>query len=224
MRKFLHNHRNFFEQLFSTLSLRPRARNHPGMLTLDERIALYVLARDYYTGSGIIVDAGIFLGCSTACFAEGLRQRGITTGKPIKSYDIAICEPPMGAQVPDLYRQGFLEKKRYRDIGRLGNHQGWQKASKAVLRAHIEDYTPLVDLENRRYPGNPDGPGAADRNPVSRRFAKARRSMIMWRAQHFPVSSRVIRSSCSRIFFTKCLPFIHLTMGHLKDYFTYLVR
>lgn len=47
----------------------------PGMITLDERKVLHHLASSHYSGEGIILDAGIFLGASTVAFCEGLAEQ-----------------------------------------------------------------------------------------------------------------------------------------------------
>jgi hypothetical protein len=48
----------------------------PSMMSDRERDFLYNVVRRYYTGAGRIVDAGIFLGGSTNCFAAAIRQNG----------------------------------------------------------------------------------------------------------------------------------------------------
>jgi hypothetical protein len=48
--------------------------DHPGMISNAERALLFNLAKHYYTGTGLIIDAGVFLGASTVCFGEGIRQ------------------------------------------------------------------------------------------------------------------------------------------------------
>ena len=50
--------------------------SHPGMISAQERNLLYTLAANHYSGSGCIIDAGIFLGASTMAFAHGLRKHG----------------------------------------------------------------------------------------------------------------------------------------------------
>jgi hypothetical protein len=65
---------------------------YPSMLSHAERQLLYWLARDVWEGSGAIVDAGCFLGGSTASFASGLRDRNAYSpasrpGWPITTYD-----------------------------------------------------------------------------------------------------------------------------------------
>src|SRR5438046_9169609 len=58
------------------------------MLSKAERRLLYWLARDYATGEGAIVDAGCFLGGSTAALLAGVRDRTAAwTGPPVESYD-----------------------------------------------------------------------------------------------------------------------------------------
>ena len=75
----------------------------PSMMSENERVFLYNIVRKYYTGGGRIVDAGIFLGGSTNCFAEGVRQnsrREHIVGKwpkPILSLERAVVSNTMPA-------------------------------------------------------------------------------------------------------------------------------
>lgn len=65
----------------------------PTMLSKAERRLLYGLARDYASGAGAIVDAGCFLGGSTASLLSGLRDRGSHwTGPAVESYDLFRVE------------------------------------------------------------------------------------------------------------------------------------
>jgi SAM-dependent methyltransferase len=63
--------------------------NVPTMLVPDELRLLNHLASEYYTGAGLIVDGGSFLGGSTTALADGLRRNPRARGieKPIHSYD-----------------------------------------------------------------------------------------------------------------------------------------
>ena len=62
------------------------------MLSKSERKLLYGLARDYAV-DGAIVDAGCFLGGSTAALLAGLRDRRETwAGPPLSSYDLFRVE------------------------------------------------------------------------------------------------------------------------------------
>jgi len=58
------------------------------MLSDQERALLYWLARDYWSGSGRIIDAGCFLGGSTIALATGLRDRADEMPPP----PIVVCD------------------------------------------------------------------------------------------------------------------------------------
>lgn len=73
----------------------------PSMMSQQEKQFLYHLARDYYTGEGYIVDAGIFLGASTYCFGAGVRDNRNSAAivasrpKPVISIEKGIVNPTM---------------------------------------------------------------------------------------------------------------------------------
>lgn len=73
----------------------------PSMMSLPEKQFLYHLARDYYSGDGFIVDAGIFLGASTYCFGAGIRDSArraeieARRPRPIISLEKGIVTPTM---------------------------------------------------------------------------------------------------------------------------------
>jgi len=46
----------------------------PSMMSENERRFLFHIAKTYYTGAGYIVDAGTFLGASTACLGNGVAR------------------------------------------------------------------------------------------------------------------------------------------------------
>jgi hypothetical protein len=75
------------------VSLPTDAVGIPTMLSKTERKLLYGLARDFASGDGAIVDAGCFLGGSTAALLAGVRDRaGDWTGPPVASYDLFEVE------------------------------------------------------------------------------------------------------------------------------------
>lgn len=63
----------------------------PTMIGPEERTLLYRLAAEWYDGSGAIIDAGCFLGGSTAAFVDGLRAspRDLPA-KPVHTYDLFV--------------------------------------------------------------------------------------------------------------------------------------
>jgi hypothetical protein len=90
----------------------------PTMLSKMERRLLYSLARDY-AGDGAIVDAGSFLGGSTAALLAGVRDRPEPwAGPPVASYDLFRVDQSMipkffaddrSVQLGDSFRARFDE-------------------------------------------------------------------------------------------------------------------
>src|SRR6266511_4956504 len=75
------------------VELPPDAVGIPTMLSKSERKLLYSLARDYAGGDNAIVDAGCFLGGSTAALLAGVRDRKEPwQGPPVESYDLFRVE------------------------------------------------------------------------------------------------------------------------------------
>jgi hypothetical protein len=75
------------------VDLPPDAVGIPTMLSRTERKLLYGLARDYAAEDAAIVDAGCFLGGSTAALLAGLRDRNEPWGgPPLESYDLFRVE------------------------------------------------------------------------------------------------------------------------------------
>jgi SAM-dependent methyltransferase len=65
--------------------------NVPTMLVPDELRLLHHLAENYYSGTGVIIDGGAFLGGSTVALADGVRRNPrrhrLGDVKPIHSFD-----------------------------------------------------------------------------------------------------------------------------------------
>ena len=63
----------------------------PTMISPEERTLLYRLAAEQYDGNGAIIDAGCFLGGSTAAIVDGLRASGRNLPtKPVHTYDLFV--------------------------------------------------------------------------------------------------------------------------------------
>ena len=74
------------------------------MLSKAERRLLYTLAREFASGEGAIVDAGCFLGGSSAALLAGVRDRGEPwRGPPVASYDLFRVE---AFTVPKFFANG----------------------------------------------------------------------------------------------------------------------
>src|SRR5438876_3350756 len=75
------------------VTLPPDAVGIPTMLSKTERKVLYALARDYAGEDAAIVDAGCFLGGSTAALLAGLEDRPEPwQGPAVTSYDLFRVE------------------------------------------------------------------------------------------------------------------------------------
>ena len=72
------------------------------MIKPDERRLLFHLAKDYFSGRGVIVDAGAFLGGSARCFSLGLQRnpRVMAAGKlgVVHSFDEFVMRPRWGPE------------------------------------------------------------------------------------------------------------------------------
>jgi len=85
--------RHLIRRPWRDVVLPPDAVGIPTMLSKLERRLLYTLARDYASGDAAIVDAGCFLGGSTAALLAGIRDRSEPwTGPPVASYDLFQVE------------------------------------------------------------------------------------------------------------------------------------
>ena len=81
--------RRLIDRPWRDVQLPPDAVGIPTMLSKAERRLLYSLARDYASGDGALVDAGCFLGGSTAALLAGVRDRPRRwSGPPVASYDL----------------------------------------------------------------------------------------------------------------------------------------
>ena len=68
-----------------------------GMVHPDERRLLYILARDYFSGAGVIIDGGTFAGSSSLALGLGLKDRGFPRRKVIHAFDTFIIDA--GAEI-----------------------------------------------------------------------------------------------------------------------------
>lgn len=79
---------------FDHLAAPEAVRAYGSMMSEGEKAFLHHAARSLWTGQGVILDAGIFLGASTNAFADGLRGNpnlgARLPGKPVRSYDLGI--------------------------------------------------------------------------------------------------------------------------------------
>ncbi len=78
----------------------------PTMISEDEKRYLYWLASKIYTGQGVIVEIGPWLGGSTFCLAAGLAHNSLIDKKKIVVYDNFIWRQFMQQRYPLPIREG----------------------------------------------------------------------------------------------------------------------
>lgn len=110
--------------------------DYPSMMSLDEKSLLFHLAKEKYTGEGLIIDAGIFLGASTHCFAEGLRRNTTcvineSLAKPLVSFEMGLINPGM---------PGFFQRNNVDIAGKPG------EAFLPFLQKSLDPLRSVLDL------------------------------------------------------------------------------
>ncbi len=109
----------------------------PSMMSLDERKLLLQLAKHEYRGQGVIMDAGVFCGASTACLGAGLMANPAYrdfvghTPRVIQTYEFGVVNPGMIT---------FFERHGVKGHWQVGD------SFDDYLRLNIEPVDHLVDL------------------------------------------------------------------------------
>jgi hypothetical protein len=179
------------------------------MINPLEQDLLRRLTRDYYSGAGVIIDAGIFLGASTNVFASSLRERrdldhlqrkGI---KPVQSYDLGICDDYMAKLVNDHYQanlkagDSFLPYLRKNIAGTLDLVRFYEGD---ICQYSLGEACEIVFLD------------VCKRPDVNQHTVRAFYSRLI------PGQSVLIHQD----FVHDWLPWIHVTMGALAPYFEFI--
>jgi hypothetical protein len=194
----------------------PAAQTVPSMMSMAEKRILFNLARKQFTGEGIIVDAGIFLGASTVCFGEGIRrntlvericQRWPETGvKPIVSFERGIINAGMPA---------FFERHKVAGMGAVG-----ESFASAVER----NIAPVADLVDLRI-GDILESARDVSSPVEILFLDVLKLPEISRLavrQFFPRLIPGVSIVVQQDYFIDLLPYIRTDQEFFSDYFTYI--
>ena len=134
------------------------------MLEPYEIALLYVLAKDYYSGAGYIVDAGCLFGISTFALAAGIRQNAdcAKIDLPIQSFDLFEVNPPYDKFAAEFHTFGptsnalgtFL-KFNAANLDLLSPHQGdflnWKWKADAPVEIIFNDLSKTVGLNNHMF-------------------------------------------------------------------------
>lgn len=199
-----------FARLMGTIS--PAATKVPSMMSMLEKRLLFNLARNYYTGAGIIIDAGIFLGASTVCFGEGIRKNPQAAAirarwaKPIISLELGIINPGMPV---------FFKRHDVEGMGAAG------ESFSPTLERNI---APVADLTDLRL-GDICQTAADISSPIEMLFLDvlklpeiSRFAIRQFFPRLIPGRSIVIQQD----YFIDLLPFIRTDQEFFAEYFTYI--
>jgi hypothetical protein len=184
----------------------------PSMMSMLEKRVLFTLARERYTGEGLIIDAGIFLGASTVCFGEGLRQNREAKKilkrikKPIISFERGIINPGMPA---------FFKRN---------NVEGMAEPGESFASAVADNIAPVADMVDLRIGDILETARGID-SPIEILFLDVLKLPEISRfvARNFfprliPGVSIVIQQD----YFYERLPFIKTDQEFFADHFTYI--
>jgi len=176
----------------------------PGCLHPCESSLLTVLARDYFAGEGAIVDAGSFLGRSSALLAQGLREnRGIRPQRWIHSFDwFRILDAHDAGWIRDVRGETRAIGARTRDVFDA-NVQRWAD----LIEVHDGDFTRAV------WNGGPIEILFID---ICKTDALNRRVIEQFFPALIPGRSIVIQQDYHHCHH----PYIHLALERLSDYLT----
>ena len=147
--------RRLIRRLWRDATLPLDAVGIPTMLSKAERRLLYSLARDYATGDGAVVDAGCFLGGSTAALLAGVRDRPEPwTGPPVESYDLFRVEE---FTIPKFFRDeavrvGESFRPRFEaHVGRITPEACRANAARFTHARFRDEFVAAVDEQYARF-------------------------------------------------------------------------
>ncbi len=184
-------------------------RNVPSMMTSEEKTLLYNLARYYFSDQGCIIDAGIFLGASTTCFAEGLLKSGkplTSRRKPIRSFEWGICDTFTATLFNSIYKtDSYSEGSNFchlcaDNLSYIKNMVELSFGDITDTSKHFDEPIEILFLDVCKTP-------TVNFNVTRNFFTKL-----------IPGRSVIVHQD----FFFEWLPWIHVTMGHLAPYVEFL--
>ncbi|AEV35472.1 methyltransferase FkbM [Pseudovibrio sp. FO-BEG1] len=187
--------------------------NTPGMLSRKERRLLYSLGKSVYTGRGVVVDAGSFMGASCVGMAQGIMDNqsvessgaGTTQSqrKLIYGYELGVMPAPSNGQV---------KHKQFGDV----NYE-FGTSFVHVLKENIAPFKHMVqmnvgDLLEQTWQGGPIEICFLD---VCKSVELNQHVNKQFLPHLIPGVSRLIQQD----FYFDRLPWCKVTMGYLSEYF-----
>jgi hypothetical protein len=177
-----------------------------GWLGEEERRCLCWLAKEVYTGAGLIVDGGSYIGASAYCLAEGLSQNPTTsfTEPSIYAYDLFVA----------------LDEYVVNDINEKVRRMALNESYFDIFQQQTAKYCDLIKV----FRGDICQYSLLDK-PIEILFIDVAKTLEINKhlAREFfpaliPGKSLVIQQD----FYHLWHPYIHVTMEYLRDYFEIL--
>lgn len=182
----------------------------PSMMSLDERKLLLNLAKHEYRGQGVIMDAGVFCGASTACLGAGLMAN--------KAYRDFVGHRP---NVIQTYEYGVVNPGMITFFERHGVKGNWQVGDsfEDYLRLNIEPVDHLVDLHMGDI-----SQATWDGTPIEIMFLDVLKSVDIQLAIMRAFMPALIPGGIliQQDYFIDGVPFVKLMQELLADHFEYL--
>lgn len=190
----------------------------PSMMSENERRFLFNIAKDYYIGAGLIVDAGTFLGASTACFGNGVTQNAnideIRTRwvRPIVSLELGITNQQM-----------LLSFKRHG----IGHGLSVGDSFGPLIESHIQSVRDVIDLRlgDILETGRIDDPIKARKVPIEILFLDVLKAPAISEFAAYEYLPRLIPRRSLVIqqdYLSGDLPFIHIHQEFFASKFEYV--
>jgi predicted O-methyltransferase YrrM len=182
----------------------------PSMMSRQERALLIALAQRYYSGEGMIMDAGVFCGASTVCFGHGILTNRASEAilqrwaKPVQAYDHGMVNAGMIA---------FLERNGVAGDWQVGD------SFEPYLRANLASVAGLIDLHMGDI-----AKAIWGEQPIEIMFLDVLNSKAIQTAvlRQFLPSLMPGGILIQQDYFIDGVPFVKLVQEHLAGYFEYL--
>jgi hypothetical protein len=190
----------------------------PSMMSENERRFLFNIAKNYYRGAGLIIDAGTFLGASTACFGNGVSEN-----PHLEEIRARWQQPIVSLELGITNQQMLLSFKRH-GIGRdlvAGDSFG------SLIEAHIRTVRDLIDLRlgDILETGRIEDPPTGRKVPIEILFLDVLKAPAISQFAAYEYLPRLIPRRALIIqqdYLSGDLPFIHIHQEYFASKFEYV--
>jgi len=194
------------------------ASSVPSMMSENERRFLFNIAKSYYSGAGLIIDAGTFLGASTACFGNGVSENSrleeirAQWQRPVVSLELGITNQQM-----------LLSFKRHG----IGHDLSVGDSFGPLIEAHIRSVRDLIDLRlgDILETGRIEDPTKGRKLPVEILFLDVLKAPAISEFAAYEYLPRLIPRRSLVIqqdYLSGDLPFIHIHQEYFASKFEYV--